>query len=415
MAMTDRERALAELFPEPEPYFPPEEYEARVGRIREEMEAAEVQTLFLSAPDSICYVDGYRSEWYQGQSPVDPAWYPASGIAINVGAEQPVHFEDEDESILARVTTVGSDLRAGRHDAGPLMTQVVEGLAQMGWLSGTVGLEMWAGRPSRGYSEVFQAALEAKGARVVDATHVARKVRRNKSEREIACVREAQRIADVGMRAAMEHMAAGATELDIYSEMTYAMGKAGGEPAAIFLPVASGGKSACVHALASRRRIRPGEIVNVDICGVYQRYHANMARTFSVGEPSGAVAERCRKVAGAVQVVADSIRPGLPVRELLSALEDYYRSEGILDELWWVGGYELGISLPPDWVGGWFFDTWTDPGDDVFDPGLVTNFEGNFYLPEQAGVSMQIDTLVFTSESAEVLLGVSPDLIVVEA
>jgi Xaa-Pro aminopeptidase len=272
---------------------------------------------------------------------------------------------------------------------------------------------MWAGRPSRGYSEVFQAALESRGARVVDATNVARNVRRIKSKREIACVLEAQRIADIGMQAAISHMAAGVTELDVYAEMTYAMAKAGGEPAAITLPVASGGKSACVHALASRRRIRPGDIVNVDICGVYQRYHANMARTFSVGEPSQAVAERCRKVAGAVRLVADVIRPGLLVRDLLTALEEYYGSEGILEELWWVGGYELGIALPPDWVGGWFFDTWTDPGEGAFDSGVVTNLEGNFYLPDMAGLTMQINTLVFTDDSADVLYGIPPDLITV--
>jgi Xaa-Pro aminopeptidase len=415
MATTDRERALAELVPEREPYFPPDEYRQRVERIRREMESASIQTLFLSAPDSICYVDGYRSEWYQGQSPIDPAWYPASGIAINVDADQPVHYEDEDELILARMTTVGSELRAGRHDAGPLMDQIVEDLWGRGWLSGTIGLEMWAGRPSRGYSELFQAALESKGARVVDATNVTRKVRRIKSEREIACVREAQRIADIGMQAAITQLAPGVTELDVYAEMTYAMAKAGGEPASIMLPVASGGKSACVHALASRRRIQPGDVVNVDICGVYQRYHANMARTFSVGEPSKGVAERCGKAAGAVQVVARALRPGLPVRQLLAVLEEYYRAEGILEELWWVGGYELGISLPPDWVGGWFFDTWTDPGDAVFAAGLVTNLECNFYLPELAGVTMQINTLVFTDESAEVLYGIPPDLIVVGA
>jgi Xaa-Pro aminopeptidase len=295
------------------------------------------------------------------------------------------------------------------------MDQIVADLWGRGWLSGAIGLEMWAGRPSRGYSEVFQAALESKGARVVDATLVARNVRRIKSEREIACVREAQRIADIGMQAVITHMAAGLTELDVYAEMTYAMGKAGGEPAAITLPVASGGKSACVHALASRREIQPGDIVNVDICGVYQRYHANMARTFSVGEPSRAVAERCEKVAGAVPVVARALRPGLPVRDLLAVLEDYYRNEGILEELWWVGGYELGIALPPDWVGGWFFDTWTDPGDDVFDAGLVTNLEGNFYLPELAGVTMQINTLVFTDAFADVMFGIPPSLIVVGA
>jgi Xaa-Pro aminopeptidase len=408
---TDRERALEELDPDREPSFPPEEYAMRVDRIRAAMTEAGVQTLFLSAPDSICYADGYRSEWYQGQSPINPGFYPSSGVAINVDATTPVHYDDEDERILARITTVGAELVTPPHDV--LMERIVEDLKRRGWLDGTVGLEMWSGRPPRGYSEMFQAALEADGTHVVDATSIVRRVRRLKSPAEIEHIREAQRIADIGMRAAIEHMGPGVTELDVYGELTYAMAKAGGEPAAITLPVVSGGKSACVHGLSSRRRIQPGDVVNIDVSGVYHRYHANMARTCSIGEPSAAVAERCRKVSGAVDVVTSTIEPGLPVRSLLDALVSYYKEEGILEELWWVGGYELGISLPPDWVGGWFFDTWTDPRDDAFDPGLVTNFEGNFYLPELAGLSMQINTLVFTDDRAEMIHGVPPDLVVV--
>jgi hypothetical protein len=91
MSTTDRERALGELEPEREASFPPEEYAARVERIRRGMAAAGVQTLFLSAPDSICYVDGYRSEWYQGQSPVHQEFYPSSGVAIHVDEPVPVH------------------------------------------------------------------------------------------------------------------------------------------------------------------------------------------------------------------------------------------------------------------------------------------------------------------------------------
>jgi Xaa-Pro aminopeptidase len=413
MAITDRERALEALTPPSEASFPPEEYRGRIERIRREMQSAGIQTLFLSAPDSICYADGYRSEWYQHQSPIHPDWYPGSGIAINVDEAVPVHYEDEDELILAGITAVGSELNVRRHDAGSWLDHIVGDLDRRGWLRGTVGIETWAARPSRGYSELFQSALESKGAQVEDATAVARKVRRIKSPAEIDYVLEAQRIADIGMRAAIDHMAPGVTELDIYGEMTYAMAKAGGEPAAIMLPVASGGKSACVHGLASRRVIQPGDIVNVDICGVYHRYHANIARPFSIGQPSAAVEERCRRVAGAVDVVASTIAPGLPVRDLLAALERYYRDEGIFDELWWVGGYELGIALPPDWVGGWFFDTWTDPGDDRLDPGVVTNFEGNFYLPELAGLAMQIDTMVFTEDAARLIYGVPPDLVIV--
>ena len=46
------------------------------------MVAAKIDVLFLSSPESIAYVSGFRAEWYQAQGP--KAWLPASGIAIHV-------------------------------------------------------------------------------------------------------------------------------------------------------------------------------------------------------------------------------------------------------------------------------------------------------------------------------------------
>ena len=85
------------------------------------------------------------------------------------------------------------------------------------------------------------------------------------------------------MAAAQRALAVGVTELDVHAEMTYAMLKAGGEPAAIYLPVASGKKSAATHALASHKKIQHGEIVVIDICGVRRRYHTKSRAHFLYG------------------------------------------------------------------------------------------------------------------------------------
>jgi Xaa-Pro aminopeptidase len=310
---------------------------------------------------------------------------------------------------------VSRDLRINGHGSEENMLEfIVRELREEGWLdSRTVGLEMWSSRPNRGYSELFQAALEGAGATVVDATRVIRGVRRYKSPAELSQVRTAQRIADIGMAAAAERISAGMTELEVYAEIVYAMARAGGENPGITMPVASGQKSACVHALASRRVLMPGEIVNVDVSGVYNRYHANMARTFSIGEPSPAVAKRCAQVSEAVNVVAGVIRPGLPVRDLLDAVRSYYTDTGLIDEAWWVGGYELGIAFPPDWVGEFWYDLGTDPGDEAFVTGDVCNYEANFYLPESAGLSMCINTMVFDTAQARFLQSTPNQLIVV--
>ena len=413
--MNNKERTLRMCRPEPEISFSLEEYKQRLTNIRSAMAAAKVDLLFLSSPESMCYVSGYKAEWYQAFGPKQ--WLPASGIAVHVDADDFIHFDVENEEVLAGFTSVATDKRIFRSSAQPMRSMqdfIVKNLKQKGWLRGTVGLEMWSYRPTRGYSEQFQQGLEEAGCKVIDGTDIVGSVRKLKSPQEIAFSRTAAQIGDVGMRAAREYMRPGVTELDVYGEVINAMAKAGGENPSITMPVSSGGKSACMHALASRKKIMPGEIVNIDLCGVYNRYHSNMARTFSMGEPHPDVAKHMEAITGAKAFVADLIKPGLPVKDLLIAIEGYYKEAGIWEDQCWIGGYDLGISFPPDWVGPWYYDVHSDPGDDIFEVGMVCNYEANFYLPQSAGMSMFIDTMAIEENSAEFMQQTPAQLFVIE-
>jgi Xaa-Pro aminopeptidase len=414
MSGADKRYVLEELRPESEVPFSPAEYGGRLARLRAAMAEAGLDVLFLSSPESLYYLSGFRAEWYQAFGP--KAWLPASGIAVHVDRDDYIHFEVENEQVLAGFTSVSRDLRIlgeGSQPMDSLLEFIVDELQAEGWLGGRVGLEMWSYRPSRGYSERFQAALEAKGAAVVDGSDVAAAVRKLKSPQEIAYTREAARIGDVGFKAALDFIRPGVSELDVYGEMVNAMAKAGGENPSITPPVSSGAKSACMHALASRKKIMRGDIVNIDLCGVYNRYHANMARSISIGEPHPVVARRLEVITGAKAFVAGLMRPGLPVADLLAGIEGYYREGGIWDEQCWIGGYDLGASFPPDWVGPWYYDVHTDPGDETFAPGTVCNYEANFYLPGRAGMSMFIDTLAIEDAAAAFLHRTPAQLFVV--
>lgn len=400
--------------------FPLAEYQSRVRHIREAMQSASLDLLFLSAPESICYATGYSAEWYQTQS--TSQWPPTSGVAIHVDHDTPIHFESEQEKLLVQSTSASTDIRIHPSDAvnaGEAWSWWTTGLiaAELkaaGWLRGRVGLEMGSCRPNRIVSEQFQERLEAAGARVVDATRVVRSVRRLKSPQELAYTRTAQRIANVGLDAVERTLRAGVTELEVYGEMIAAMARVGGEISGIPLPVTSGLRTGSSHALSSRKVVMPGDIVKVDICGVYYRYHANIARDFSIGEPEPEVADLVAKAAGVFDVVASLIKPGLRVADLLPQIEDYCRAEGIWEDRRYVGGYELGIAFPPDWVGEWIWGFDRDPGDDTLEPGLVANCESNFYLPDAWGSPTLIKTFAVTERAAAFLENGPAGLITVE-
>ncbi len=409
-----KEMVLKYSSPPKEIPFSVNEYRERLNRVRKLMAQEKIDLLFLSAPASLFYISGYQAEWYQSQSP--KIWPPASGIAIHVDHDNFIDFDTEEEEILARYTSISSDTRIYRETAETtgMLSWIVQELKKEEWLPGTAGLEMWSYRPNRAVSEMFQSALEKEGCRVIDGTDIVREVRAIKSPQEIAYVEKAAKIAEVGHKAAIETMRPGMTELDVYGEIVNAMAKAGGENPAIPVLVTSGPKCACLHALASRKKIEKGEIVNIDVCGVFNRYHANMARTYSMGKPNPDVARVVELSAGAFDVIAELIRPNLPVGEFNERMKAYYQETDILRDAWWFGGYELGIAFPPDWVGEFVYDVNIDAGDQLFVPGTVVNYESNFYLPHKAGASYQINTLIFTEERARILGEIPNDIIVIE-
>jgi len=101
------------------------------------------------------------------------------------------------------------------------------------------------------------------------------------------------------------------------------------------------------------------------------------------------------------KIIEAMIRPGMEVSALLHAANDYYKNEGVLDEAYWIGGYELGIAFPPDWVGAFIYDdSITAPGE-TFEPMTVVNHESVFFAPLKSGLSLTIDTLIFGPRDAK--------------
>lgn len=407
-----KQRSLEHLRPQMEVAFSLVEYQERLLRVRQAMGERGIDLLYLSAPESLHYLSGYQSEWYQAQSP--SVWPAVSGIAIHIDHDRFILFDQYEEAVLARYQSVSTDTcHFPRTAQSTAFGFIIAELTAAGWLPGRVGLEFRSYRPNRVISEQFQAGFERAGCHVGDGTDIVREVRAVKSPTELSYLGTAMRIADIGMAAAIATARPGVTELEVYGAVIAAMASAGGENPGITLPVLSGAKTAAPHALASRKTIMPGEVVIVDVCGVYHRYHANVARTLVMGEPHPAVAAMHEASAGSFAVVAEHLRPKLPVAELNAAVRSYYEEAGILGAQRWIGGYELGIGFPPDWVGPWVYDPNLDPADRVFGPGTAVNYESQFFLPQDAGLSLLIDTLLFSDSDARLGSRIPHDLIVV--
>jgi Xaa-Pro dipeptidase len=374
--------------------FSRREYAHRLTRVREVMARERVDLLFLQSPESMCYLTGYESAWYQGgESPVAPV----TTVVVHVDHDDFIFFDDYYHSVHSRYHTVAKDIRVHGGEYSEVFQEPFEFIASElkaeGWLPGVAGFEMGSYRPNRHYSELYQAAFEAKGATVVDATQVVREVRAVKSPHELACIETAARIADIGLQAAVDNLQPGVTELELWGAIFAAMTKAGGENMGIPMLVESGLKQVAGHSLASRKQIMPGESVFVDVCGVFNRYHADQGRMFCIGEPDQAVIDRINTAAGVFKAIEDVLRPDISVKEINTLVKAYYEDAGIWGDHSYIGGYELGIAFPPDWVGAFNYGVHDLDDDRPLVPGSVVNHESQYYLPNLAGFSILVDTI----------------------
>jgi Xaa-Pro aminopeptidase len=371
--------------------FSTEEYAARLERVRRLMERSGLDLLFVTAPEGMCYLHGYEARWYRSHS--TRAWPPFAGTAVHVDHDRPIHFDFLDEVTLLAATSIVEDIRFYPDELEATCLRFLKAeLEASGWLTGTVGLEHSSYVPNRAVSEKLQRTLESAGCTVTDGSDILLEARRLKSPAEIDCVEKAAAICDIGLQRVRELLRPGITELEVWGEMMLAMVRAGGEPAGLHEVVSTYGG----HAISSRKVIRRDELVLVDPCGVYNRYHANAARAFWIGSPPDDIIERHRKAGGAFALLEACIEPGVSVSELNRRLRDYYRDAGIWDLRQWVGGYELGISFPPDWVGEWTFSVEDEHPEGHFEEGLVSNFESVLG-------TVLIDTFVVEKGGARVL------------
>ncbi len=390
-----------EALGEPQLAFSEEEYRGRIAKLRALMSEAGIDLLWMTTPEAVCWTHGYFVSWYKGNSPMR---YPQCyGTAIHVDSDSGIFFDNPTEIGITAMTSISTDNRwLPSREAAPNIEFIIKELAAEGWLKGNVGMEFWSYLPNRAVSTMFEGAFRAQGCNVVDASDVTRRARRVKSTAEIACIEEAVRICEIGHRTIRENIRPGMTELELFGQVTAAMMAAGGEfPALIPIfnshPVVDGKEVSGGHSMAGRRKLQAGEVLGADLCGVYNRYHGNVCRSYFLGDPPAVMVERYAKAAGVFAVIKSEVKAGMTVAEVIAVLRRYYEEVGLWGTEGWGLGYELGLSLPPDWVGDFYFHVAdTKYTDRVFEENMVTNYESIFN-------TALIDMLVYGKDGTRVL------------
>jgi Xaa-Pro dipeptidase len=149
---------------------------------------------------------------------------------------------------------------------------------------------------------------------------------------------------------------------------------------------------------ASRRELRAGDLVNIDLGLNRAGYHGDMARTYAVSElPDGV--ERLAGVCRELQDVAmAAIRPGVLAHEVYDAAAGAARRLGVEDVFQGGGpyiGHSIGLELDEPPVLG--------PGVETpIEQGMILAVEPKLISPDFGAVNIE-DDVVVTADGCELL------------
>lgn len=295
----------------------------RAERIKRVMGEKKVDAMLIASAENYYYITGDIRRQAR-------MLFPREG--------EPAIIVFADEAELVRKNTWVEDVRGWRN-VQELAKHFFDVMREKKLSEATVGFDTHA---APGF-EVFKFRKWNPKINMVENDEVMMELRIVKSSEEIEAMKKAARVADTGMKAAMETIAPGATENEVAAEAEYAMRKAGSERLGAISFVNSGERSIYLHGFVTHRKIERGDIVIVDLHPVTNMYACDLARTFVAGEPSDAQKEAYEVYYQAQKLARESVRPGWKVGDVTKFIAEYIQKTDYGKYV--VPGYIHGVGL----------------------------------------------------------------------
>ncbi len=240
------------------------------------------------------------------------------------------------------------------------------------------------------------------GVTLVDGQEVIDDARRIKHPMEVAMLRAAAEVVDLGMRAAIAAVRPGATEIEVSTAAASAMMLAGSEDIPYYPLVASGDHAVYGYRFPTTKRIEPGEMVRID-CGaaIVNGYNGDIARIAFAGAPSPEQVKIYRAVFEMLRTGIDRLRPGVMSTEVVDAVAEVSRRWGY-DKHTYFGilGHGLGTDLHEAPTIGEKVMAGRPP--ERLEPGMVVALEPGVLLPGVGGGHLE-DVALITDAAPEIL------------
>jgi len=309
-------------------------YQERLERCGRLMRAAGLDALLLTKPANMFYLTG------DGRLCAYAMITQEGKVALGVPKT-----DLEDVRQLAHFDHI-----VGFEDEVGMIHSIAHHFEHFGIQEGAVGLE---------YTFLTQSMMamlthpHAKPEKVTakDCTHIMSELRMVKDAEEIERIRAAAKVADAGMRAAVEAVKPGVTESQVAAEGEHAMRQAGAE-GFWRTYVSSGPRTNIAHGLPTSRKLQTGDLVMIDLHPIVNGYSADICRTVCVGKPTAEQQAAYNLYAKAQQATIAKVKAGVRMTELEETLHGVLKEAGHSEHIFGPPLHGVGIEfeeapLPP--------------------------------------------------------------------
>ncbi len=347
---------------------------ARRRRVAAAVKAAGSEALLVADPADVRYLCGFtgsnaalmlvggRATMFTDGRYTEQAGAEVEGAKVVI-AEGPVVKAAVELAVEAGVRRCGFD--AGRVTVAGLeaMRGWVPGGLRRGWFVATAGLVA--------------------------------KLREVKDEIEVEAMRAAAELGGRLFEGVLEHVVAGATEMEVAMALEYMARLEGAERMSFETIVAGGERSALPHGRATTAKLPRRGFAVMDFGVVLGGYCSDMTRTVHMGRPRKGEREVYEAVLEAQEAGVRAVRAGVAAKDVDAAARGVLAERGLAEWFTHSTGHGVGVEIHEGPRLG-------KTSEERLKAGMVVTIEPGVYLPGKFGVRIE-DTVLVTREGCEIL------------
>lgn len=322
------------------------------------LERCGVEAMIVLAPSNVFYLSGYPGEDCSVVLTQDNAYL----------ITDPRYVYEAERSLNGRMQVVLAE------------NNLYAQLAELAFRDGArrVGIEDTI--PHRAWQALHEACVQ-KSQDIVTVSDALIALREIKSEYEIACIEQSQRITDKVFEEILPYIRPGVSENEIAARIEFAMRLQGASPA--FATIVASGLNGCSpHAHPSDKPIANGEWITMDFGAKLHGYCSDMTRTVACGQVPPKQIEMYHAVLEAQQNALQHIRAGMTGKQADAYARDVLAKYDMAQDFKHSLGHGLGVDIHEGIA-------LSPRCDRILQPGMVVSVEPGVYRDGVCGIRIE--------------------------